>query len=123
MTSPSHPVPAQARSRALMLATMLSLLAYVAPLAFAPYAVLSVWLLLLPPLCGWLAVDVGLLVHRLTGLPLFAALVALPLLVGVAAGALDGAVMEIGGTTLTLWGAWTGAIAGLGAWLVLRRVP
>ena len=117
-----HPVPAQARSRALMLATMLGLLAYVAPLAFAPYAVLSVWLLLLPPLCGWLAVDGGLLLWRRSGLPLSLANVAPPLVVGVAAGALDGAVMDIGQTVLTLWGGWTGLAAGLGAWLVLRRV-
>ena len=122
MATPPHPVPAQARSRALMLATMLSLLAYVMPLTFAPYAVLSVWLLLLPPICAWLAVDGGLLVRRRTGLPLFAALVALPLAAGVGAGALDGMVMNLGQTTLTLWGAWTGIAAGLGAWLVLRRL-
>lgn len=111
----------QVRSRALMLATMLGMAAYVVPLTFAPYAVLSVWLLLLPPLCAWLAVDGGGWLRARTGLPLFIGTIALPLAVGVAAGALDGAVMDAGQTTLTLWGLWTGTMAGVGAWLVLRR--
>ena len=118
---PSSP-PGQARSRALMLATMLSLLAYVLPLTFAPYAVLSVWLLL-PPLCGWIAVDGGLALRRRSGLPLLLCTMVPPAVVGLAAGWADGAVMEIGGAVLTLWGLWTGVIAGVGAWLVLRRAP
>lgn len=116
-------VPAQARSRALMLATMLGLLAYVLPLAFAPYAVLSVWLLLLPPLCAWVAVDGGLLLRRLSGLPALFCVIAPPTAVGLLAGWADGAVMDAGQTVLTLWGLWTGIVAGVGGWLVLRRVP
>jgi hypothetical protein len=115
------PVPAQARSRALMLATMLGLLAYVLPLAFAPYAVLSVWLLLLPPLCAWLAVDAALMLRRVSGLPLVLCVCGLPTLVGLAAGWADGMVMDAGRSVLTLWGLWTGIAAGLGAWLILRR--
>jgi hypothetical protein len=122
MAAPVPAVPAQARSRALMLATMLGLLAYVLPLAFAPYAVLSVWLLLLPPLCAWLAVDVALKLRRTTGLPLVLCVVGLPAVVGLAAGWADGAVMDAGQSVLTLWGLWTGIAAGVGAWLILRRV-
>lgn len=123
MAEPIVPPPGQARSRALMLATMMGLLAYVAPLAFAPYAVLSVWLLLLPPLTAWVAVDGGLMLRRRSGLPLLACTMVPPALVGLVAGWVDGAVMEIGAVVLTLWGLWTGLIAGLGAWLILRRAP
>lgn len=123
MADQSSPPPGQARSRALMLATMLGLLAYVLPLAFAPYAVLSVWLLLLPPLTAWIAVDGGLALRRRTGLPLLLCTMAPPAIVGLVAGWIDGTVMEIGVLVLTLWGLWTGVIAGLGAWLILRRAP
>ncbi len=119
--TPPTPMPGQARSRALMLATMLGLLAYVLPLAFAPYAVLSVWLLLLPPLTAWIAVDCGLLLRRASGLPLLLCIVGPPTLVGLLAGWIDGALMEAGATVLTLWGLWTGFVAGIGGWLVLRR--
>lgn len=111
----------QARSRALMLATLLGLAAYVAPLPFSPFAVLTVFFLLLPPLAAFVALEVGLPLRRATGLPLVVAVLAPPLVVGIAAGLATAAVAGEGQSTMVLWAIWTASMSGVGAWLILRK--
>lgn len=114
------PTPQQ-RTRALMLATALSFVAYVAPLPFSPVAVYSVFMLLLPPVAAWAALAGGLPLTR-RGLALPAALMLPPLLVGLAAGLVLAATIPQAGYGMVPWGAGSGLAAGIGAWLVLRRV-